>query len=246
MLRNQLSLLLAALFALSPALPSAAQTVEWTLSNSNASAQTEEDQDIDDWDSDVINITVVDPGVLAVLAHGTRFKGTSGDEEICGTGTRTLPGGWFARQNASGFSIPVRAGDYTIELTPHGAGWVKYRVAAKLLDACGMESGDDHGNSPLCATDVCIDSAENGSIGSYTPADDDYFSFVLSSTTPVTVSASGSTSVDGELFDEEGQSLAVDDDGSFSISESLAPGRYFVKLQGHDGATGSYSLLVAD
>ena len=234
-----------ALLVLAASLPAAAQAVDWSLSSLNASEETDEDQDIDDWDSEIINITVSDPGVLAVLGHGTRFKGIGGEENVCG-GVRALPGGWFGQKNAASFAIPVRAGDYQIELAPHGAGWVKYRVAAKLFDACDVESGDDHGNTPLCSTDVCIDSAESSTIGSYTPDDLDYFSFVLSATTPVTISASGATSVDGEVFDEDGQSLALDDDGSLSISESLGPGRYFVKVWGHNAATGTYSLLVAD
>lgn len=239
-------ILLFAFLALAATLPVMAQAVNWTLSTVNADEETEEDEDIDDWDSDIINITVVDPGVLGILGHGTRFAGVDGDEDVCGGGSRNLAGGWFAQQNASGFSIPVRAGVYQIELAPHGAGWVKYRVAAKLFDACDMESGDDHGNSPLCGTDVCVDTEESGSIGNYTPEDYDYFSFVLAATTPVTISSSGATSLDGEVFDENGQSLALDDDGSFSVAESLGPGRYFVKLRGHNGATGSYSLLVAD
>ena len=239
-------ILLFSIFALVATLPALAQAVNWTLSTANTEEETEEDQDIDDWDSDIINITVTDPGVLGILGHGTRFTGVDGEEDGCTANERSLPGGWFAQQNRSGFSIPVRPGDYQIELAPHGAGWAKYRVQAKLFDACDMEAGDDHGNTPLCATDVCIDSSESGSLGSYTPEDYDYFSFVLAATTPVTISASGATSVDGEVFDEDGQSLAVDEDGSFSITESLGPGRYFVKIWGHSGATGSYSLLVAD
>jgi hypothetical protein len=226
-------------------LPALAQTVNWTLSSGNNLEDTEEDEDIENWDSDIINITVAEPGVLSFHGHGTRMEGTSGEEDTCG-GTRVLSGGWFPQQNSTSFSLPVRAGDYSIKLAPHGSGWVHYRVQSQFAEACEVASGDDHGNSPLCATEVCIDSAESAVIGSYSPEDYDYFSFVLASTTSVTISTSGATSVDGEVFDENGESLALDDDGTFSVTDSLGPGRFFVKIWGHSSATGSYSLLVAD
>jgi hypothetical protein len=243
MLRNNLRLAVFVLTVLCAGVTAAAQPINWSFSASSLHA-TESDEDIDTWDEDIINITVTEPGVLNIDAEGTDIKGKSGSEDLCGGGSRTLVGGWFGPTDR-GVSIPVRAGDYVLKLNPHGTTSVNHRVRAELLDACAGESGDDHGDIPVCATELCSGTSANGSIGSYTDPDYDYFSFAITSAATVDVDSSGSTDVAGDLFDENGVLLASDGESTtnFSISESLTPGRYVVRVRPVGTATGSYSVL---
>ena len=86
----------------------------------------------------------------------------------------------------------------------------------------------------------------SGSIGSYTDPDYDFFSFVVDSEGSITVESTGSTDVYAELFNERGKRLASDDDSgsgvNFKITETLKAGRYFVRVEGTSGATGSYNI----
>jgi len=241
MLRNIL-LVLVAFTLVVGATAASAQALNWSFSAASVnSAETEED--IDQWDEDIINITVAEPGVLHVDAEGTDIKGQSGSEDLCGGGSWSLSSGWFGATDR-GISIPVRAGDYVMKLNPHGTTTVNYRVRATLLDLCVGESGDDHGDIPVCATELCSGTGQSGSLGSYTNPDYDYFTFVVSSTATVDVYSSGSTDVAGDLFDDRGALLASDGESTtnFSISEVLKEGRYFVRVRPVGSATGSYSV----
>lgn len=224
--------------------PLAVADYNWSLAAGDSQEDTQ-DTDPVDWDDDVLNLTLTQPGVLHIQARGTAFTGSSGSEDVCGGGSRNI-GSLFSQTNGS-HSIPLRAGDYTFDIGPHNvATWVRYRLKVRLLDDCSGVAGDDHGDMLLCATEMCLSTSTNGNIGGYTGGDVDYLSFVLSSSQTVTVESSGSTDVVGELYDEGGTLLAEDDDSgsgdNFSITESLAAGRYFVRVTGYDGATGNYAV----
>lgn len=250
MLRNHewlLGLSILALLVLS-ALPAAAQPVSWTLNAGDTQAE-EEEENIDTWDNDIMNLTVNDPGVLHFDVEGSYLLGLSGEEDICGGGSRDLPNGWFAKTDGR-FSLPLRAGSYSLKVIPHGSSVADYRIRGRLADVCQLVSGDDHGDDALCSTEICVTaSSTSGSIGSYTDPDYDFFSFVLTSQGSVTVESTGSTDVMAELFNERGKRIAEDDDSAadgvnFKITQTLPAGRYFVRVEGASGATGSYSLTV--
>lgn len=230
------------------AVPAAAQPVSWTL-NAGDTAEEEEDTNIDTWDKDIMNLTVNDAGVLHFDVEGAYLLGLSGEEDLCGGGSRDLPNGWFAKTHGR-FSLPLRAGSYALKVIPHGSTVADYRIAGRLADVCQLVSGDDHGDDALCSSEICVTAtATSGSIGSYTDPDYDFFSFVLTSQGSVTVESTGSTDVMAELFNERGKRLASDDDGAadgvnFKIVQSLPAGRYFLRVEGASGATGSYSLTV--
>jgi hypothetical protein len=246
MLRIRPSITAAAVVLLAAAAPLAAQPLDWSL-NAGDREQVETSESLSTWDEEIINITVVDPGVLELEGEGLSAVLVSGSEDLC-SGTRELPNGSMAlTRGRSG--LPVRAGDYVLKLVPHGSVSVDYRLRADLADVCAGESGDDHGDTPLCSSELCLSTSTNGSIGSYTDPDHDVFSFVLASQGSTTVESSGSTDVRGELFDERGKRLAEDDDSAldgvnFKIIETLPAGRYFVRVEGEGSATGSYSLTV--
>jgi len=246
MLRKHLYTLVAVVAVLlAAAAPAPAQPLNWTLEAGDRQ-QAETSESSSTWDEEVVNITVSDPGVLELEGEGLSAVLVSGSEDLCGGGSRDLPGASALTKGRSG--IPVRAGDYVLKLVPHGSSWYDYRLRADLADVCVGESGDDHGDTALCGTELCLSTSTNGSIGSYTDPDYDVFSFVVTSQASRTIESSGSTDVRGELFNEHGKRLAEDDDSgtdtNFQIIETLPAGRYFVRVEGENSATGAYSLSV--
>lgn len=218
----------------------------WTL-GAGDTEETNDSGDVQDWTDDIINVTVTEPGVLTFDAQGVDFEGDTATEDVCASGTRNLPSGWLSRTDGR-YSIPVQPGDYAIQLHLHGLTTYQYRVRGQLLGPCAVPAGDDHGDSPLCATLICDGTPESAAIGSYTPPDADLFTFVLDSSATVTIESTGSTDVLAELYDEDGYLLASDDDSgsgtNFLMVESLGIGRYFVRVEGVSSATGSYTIEV--
>lgn len=226
--------------------PTEAQT-SWTLEPGQVRQQEQKDIVVDEWDDDILNITVGSPGVMLIEAEGADVAGSDADESLCASGSRDL-GAWFSNRSGR-HSHPVQPGTYQLTLDPHGAVTASYRLRVTLFDACVGPSGDDHGDSAGCATQLCLGAAaEDGEIGSYADPDEDFFTFYLASAQTVTIESTGLTDVAAELYDENGAHVASDDDSgtgvNFLLVESLPAGRYFVRVVGTDAATGSYTIAV--
>ena len=86
--------------------------------------------------------------------------------------------------------------------------------------------------------------------GSISPAtDEDYFSIVVSGSTKIIASTTGSTDTIGHLYDSDGMELATDDntgtDGNFDFSHNItAAGTYYVRVTSEGSGTGIYILTV--
>lgn len=226
--------------------PTEAQ-IAWTLEPGQIQQKEEKDIVVDEWDDDILNITTGSPGVILIETEGTDVAGSDADESLCASGSRDL-GSWFS-STAGRHSHPVQPGTYQITLDPHGAVTASYRLRVTMFDACIGPGGDDHGDSAGCATQLCLGAtAFSGAIGSYTDPDEDFFTFYLASGQTVTVESTGLTDVAAELYDEQGGFVASDDDNgtgaNFLLVESLAAGRYFVRVVGSGSATGSYTVEV--
>lgn len=236
-----LAVLLVAGLLAAPAVHAAARNFTLVLDQTQS---LEDDKDVQTWDDDVINLTVEDPGVLHIEAAGADVQGLASSEDICNSGSRSMASTWLPLTKGRR-SIPVQPGTWSLEIQPHGVSWVQHHIRFRLGTFC-PGSSDDHGDDPLCSTDLCSGVSQSAQIESLTPADQDYFSFVVTSQASITIESTGSTDVEGELYDEEGARLADDDDSgtdsNFKIIETLDPGRYFVRVRGVNGATGSYSV----
>ena len=109
---------------------------------------------------------------------------------------------------------------------------------------------DDHGNDRNSATPVTSGTPISGNIE--TGTDDDWFSIQVTPThdlTTLTATTTGSTDTIGELYDSDGNQLAMDDDGgtntNFNVSHNItATGIYYVRVVSSASATGMYSLTV--
>jgi hypothetical protein len=117
------------------------------------------------------------------------------------------------------------------------------RLASPEL--CRQLDVDDHGDTSTCATRL-----HAGQVTGYLDNawGDDYDLFVFTLTAPRTVLLTTTGEVDtfGSLYDRHGQRLKTDDDGgddgNFRMVKPLAPGTYFVRIEGSYGAEGPYGL----
>ena len=108
-------------------------------------------------------------------------------------------------------------------------------------------AADDHGNSRSAATAISVNSSVSGRLD---PAGDiDYFTFTIDIEGDVTIESTGTTDTIGAIYDSNGRELQSDDDGgnqqNFHLSLRLAPGTYYVSVEGYGGAAvGDYEISV--
>lgn len=115
----------------------------------------------------------------------------------------------------------------------------------------GPDAGDDYGDSPNAASAIGIDAKLVAQINS--DGDTDWFRFTFTQAGQWTISsfdvAPGlGIDVRGEVYAADGATrLASNDDQSgtnlnFSITRSVTPGTYYVRVAGAPGVTGPYGL----
>ncbi len=111
---------------------------------------------------------------------------------------------------------------------------------------CGRLEIDDHGDTVACATRLRPGRSVRGDVDNPWGDDQDLFRFTLTEPRTVHVATTGSTDTFGVLRDSQGHLLAADDDSgggdNFRIVKTLAPGLYFLRIEGAYGAEGSYRL----
>lgn len=214
-----------------------------SLSNAGTTSQ---EKKVDEWSGEVIKIRTSLPGVLTLGATGARSqtslygKASSGshpllDSTRLGTGVRELQ------------SI-VRAGDHCIQVVPPpGVTTGDLRIDVLFTDVCHLGEIDDHGDSFVCASAITVGGTSvSGEITSTMSTDDlDIFTFELSAAATVSIESAGSTDVEAGLYESDGDLLESDDDSgsstNFLIVRALSAGRYYVRVEGADGA---YSVGV--
>ena len=139
-------------------------------------------------------------------------------------------------------ALTLGAGTYYIRVTTYGLGTGSYTIRAiTIADTTGISDAEE----------VEIDSFENGLMAP--GGDEDYFKFVLSQEMDL-VLRTGPPIADtvGELLDNNGGSIAANDDGfllggpaQFLFRRKLAAGTYYVKVRGFsERDTGLYSFHV--
>jgi pre-peptidase len=199
---------------------------------------------VDEWDGDVIKFQTTMPGVVAISGTGIGSQSslyTNQGEDPAFVDSARLG------TDLHDLQAVAPPGDYCVQVRPPAGATGDFTVAVAFTDVCHLGNVDDHGESFLCATPIAIDGSDSGEIDSSTANDVDVFTFTLGSAATVTIESSGSTDVDGSLFDEQGTLITADaDSGSganFLISRSLAAGRYYVRVEGADGV---YGISVND
>jgi len=178
---------------------------------------------------------------LAPVSHRIRFRAADPD-------ARAAVLEWLAGLVGSDASALARgAGDgrfRLLSLSPAAA-----PVGERLMSDPSCRTLDDHGDTPGCATPVVPGQELAGELGNGWGDDADVFAFTLDEPHTVSFETTGEVDTFGGLYDRFGHRLAADDDGgsdgNFRIVKTLVPGRYFLRLEGMNGAEGGYTLAVA-
>lgn len=203
------------------------------------------EEDVDQWDDDVLNFTVSDPGAVIAEAEGAKVEGPFTMNSNCGSDLSPGSGELFVEAGGSR-AVSFLPGDYTLVLSPQGIETGGYRVRLHFVSACKLRSADDYADGTLCADEVTLTSDTDGELD--IAADRDVFALELASQQTVTFETTGSVDTEGSLYDEDGGRIATDDDSgtgtNFQIVETLDAGRYFVRVEGYSGDTGLYTLSV--
>lgn len=189
-----------------------------------------------EWESEIIKFRVSQTGLLSLGVEETGAEASLETDE------------GMVNQ------APVEAGDavltpvirsevYCLRLDPEASGG-SLEIQLQLTDICQLGPGvDDHGDSFACATEMAPGTSRTGAMAA---GDRDVFAFSLTAGASVEVLGAGGVAVSGQLFDAAGTLLATEEDrGSglgFLISETLAAGRYFVRVSG--AGTGTYTLSL--
>jgi hypothetical protein len=198
-------------------------------------ATTTASKGVDEWESDIIKITVARPGVLVLSGEGTAVQGslytggpTNGSPEMedsgsLGTAHRPL-------------TVVVRPGEHCVQVTPPAGATGNLRVRATFFDVCLLGPQDDHGDSFLCATEAALGEAQAGEVAG---TDQDVFAFELAAATGISVAVTGEPDVSVGLYAEDGTLVTASARGS----HSLGAGRYFVRIAG-DGGQDEYEMTI--
>lgn len=216
--------------------------------NITSSHYVEFDQGVDEWDGDIIGWNTTIPGLVHVVAVGadlasTLYEGTTcpssgllDEGELIGSGDR--------------IAASFHAGNFRLEVEPANEVTGEYELHVKVYDMCDEGEGDDHGDSFLCASAVSVGGSASGELAATSDDDGDFYTFVLSSQKTIEVKTTGSTDTFGSLYNAAGLRLGTANSGTtspnFRIAKVLTAGRYYVRVEGKDGAEGSYGLNVTE
>lgn len=216
-----------------------------SLSNAGtANAQ----KSVDEWEGEVVKLTTSLPGVFTISGSGVKSQSSLYSAAASGTHPRIDT----SKLGTGGRSLQavIRAGNHCIQVAPPAGATGNYTVSVTFTDVCHLGDLDDHGDSFLCASSLTVGGSSASGQITYvsSTADGDMFTFELSSSATVTIVSTGSTDVTGTLYNADGDILDSDDNGgsspNFQIVESLAAGRYYVRVEGAGTTTGSYSVSV--
>ncbi len=119
-------------------------------------------------------------------------------------------------------------------------------LGSRLGALCRQGEVDDHGDGFACATALVWGKRASGEIGNGWGDDGDVFRFRVKALGAVEIEAGGDSELVAELYDRHGQrlDLAVGGGDGLRRVRTLAPGVYFLRLEGRDGGAGRYSLAV--
>ena len=201
---------------------------------------------VDEWDNDIIKITMPSPGLLEINAIGVTAQ-SSLFTGVPSSSTFELVDGAPVGTNQRLSTSIVEEQVYCIEIDPPpGVTTGNLTVQVTFLDPCKVGSPDDHGDSFGCATE--IDPLSSTTSAAITTTDYDVFTFVLSSTQTIELKSTGSTDVAAKLYDADGALLASDSDSgvdsNFEITQSLNAGRYYLRVTSENSGSGSYSVVA--
>jgi len=189
---------------------------------------------VDEWEGNILKIAVSHPGVLVLSGEGTEAQASLFASDPASGSPLLLDNGPAGTAHRP-LTAVVRAGEHCIRIAPPAGATGDLRVRATFFDVCHLGPQDDHGDSFLCATEIGPGESRTGEIAA---ADQDLFTFVLTTSRSVTLTLAGAADLTAGLQGEDGSLLAADGRGT----RTLTAGRYFVRIEGANGGQGSYEI----
>lgn len=195
-----------------------------------------------EWESEIIKFKTTRAGLLTLDVEETGAEASIETQE--GSEVRMVNRA-SAAPGTPVLTPVVPSKVYCLRLSPEAASG-SLGMQLQLTDICHLgPNADDHGNSFACASEIASGASQTGAL---TAGDRDVFAFTLATGGVVDIEGAGGVAVNGQLFDATGTLLVTEADrGSglgFLISETLAAGRYYVRVTGSGSAQGSYTLSL--
>ncbi len=162
--------------------------------------------------------------------------------------TISKPGAYFFAVAAQDPRLPLE--DYTLTslFVAEEASFLKDEDEGEIDPILICPTDGDHGDLITCAASLKSEKTLAGALWNTGMADDDYFTFALTTQQTVLIETRGETDTFGGLYDRRGYRLAADDDGgsgdNFRIAKTLVPGRYYVRVEGWGATEGAYTLML--
>ena len=182
-----------------------------------------------------------------VVAYDVRYVETSADE--------TMDSNWTLEEDA----WKEGGGSLTYAVTGLTNG-TEYDVQVRAVDVDDVDGAwsattsatpADHGDTLAAATTVSPGTRVWGAIDP--AADEDYFSFSVSSTADYWIYTLGDLDTEGELLDSNGMSIDINDRGgvlpnpdNFFLWQRLQSGTYYIKVTGYGSTDEPYILRVRE
>ena len=204
--------------------------------------------EVDELDCDGFSSPVASPGVLVAETGDSALQAMLFERGVCDHASLVaedvlVPG-------RSRLAVPVHpAADYQLEIASYAGFAGHYTLDVKFFDVCRPGETDDHGDTPLCASQLDVGEPVSGVVANGFGDDEDFFTFLLDELKSVVIEAR-SHGVVAALYDDAGQRLTAPGVPSPRIARTLGPGRYFVRITGlrpygrAAGPPGAYTLDV--
>lgn len=191
--------------------------------------------------------TITNKGNATLTLQGVELDGA----DAASFHITTQPAVSLAKDKSTRFIVtcaPARAGALQARLLVRSNASGKSPYPVNLIASATTTQPDDHGNNFYFATVAPVPGSIPGVINHGT--DKDFFVITVAVKTTVTMKTTGFVDTYGTLYSSAGKVLRkADDTGSdlnFTIKISLAPGTYYLSVEGYDRhATGPYTLALS-
>lgn len=192
---------------------------------------------VDEWESDIIKITVIQPGVLVLSGDGTAVQGSLYTADPV-AGSPNLEDSGPLGTAYRPLTVVVQPGEHCVQVTPPAGATGNLRVQATFFDVCLLGPQDDYGDSFLCATETVLGATRTGEISG---TDQDVFSFELSAAAALTIAVTEDPDISASLYAEDGTLMTANARGS----QALGMGRYFVRIAS-GGVPETYGMTITE
>ena len=188
------------------------------------------------------------PGVVLIHSTDAALRASLFERDSSGPQSRFADR--VLRPTATPLIAPVTQGQVRLVIEALEGRHQPYSVNFEYFNTCspGENAADDHGNSMLCSTPLDLGEVTDGEIGNLHGDDADHFTFFLSEQESVTIEVAGAAARLARLWDARGLRLtsacASSCETHGSLSRTLGPGRYYLRVDSKDRAEGPYSVVV--